>query len=80
MRSKKTKSVLEPMVQKPTSPKTRMYTMPEKNSSLHFGPGIGVGSTFQDHGRIMRITVVGQVYRDGRERLIDITAVEIEKR
>jgi hypothetical protein len=80
MRNEKTKSVLEPMVQKSNSPKTRTYTMPEKNSLLHFGRGIGIGSTFQDHGRIMRITVVGQVYRDGRERLIDITAVEIEKR
>ena len=27
----------------------------------------------------MRVTAVGQVYKDGRERLIDITAVEIDE-
>jgi hypothetical protein len=59
---------------------TRTYTIPEKNFLRHSGQGTGVGSVFKDHGRIMRITAVGQVYRDGRERLIDITAEEIDKK
>jgi len=80
MQSEKTKSVLDPLIQEPISSKTRTYTIPEKNFLLHCGRGMRVGSTFQDHGRIMRITAIGQVYRDGRERLIDITAVQIDKR
>jgi len=59
--------------------KTRTYTIPEKNFLRHSGQGTGIGSIFKDHGRIMQIIAVGQVYRDGRERLIDITAVEINK-
>jgi hypothetical protein len=59
--------------------KTTTYTIPQKNFFLHCGRGMWIGSTFQDHGRIMQITAVGEVYRDDREWLIDITAVEIGK-
>lgn len=47
---------------------------------VHCGRGMWVGSTFQDHGRIMRITAVGRIYKDGKEKLIDITAIEIGER
>ncbi len=61
------------------STSTRTYTIPKKNFLLHCGRGMSVGGEFQDHGRTMRVTAVGQVYRDGRERLINITAVEIDE-
>jgi hypothetical protein len=30
-----------------------------------------------DHGKKMRIVAIGQVRKDGKERLIDVTAEEI---
>jgi len=68
-----------PISQETMTSNTRTYTIPERNFLSHTGRGMWVGSIFQDHGRTMRITAVGPVYKDGRERLIDVTAVEIQK-
>lgn len=57
--------------------KTKTYTIPEKNFLRHAARGMGIGEKFMDHGRTMRVTAIGKVYRDGRERRIDIEATEI---
>jgi hypothetical protein len=60
------------------SPKKRTYTIPEKSFLRQAARGVWIGSEFMDHGRKMEVTAVGQVRVDGKERLIDITATEIE--
>jgi len=57
-----------------TKPKT--YTVPEKNFLRQAGRGMWIGSVFGDHGRTMKVTAIGKAYRNGKERLIEITAVE----
>ena len=57
-----------------TTPKT--YTVSEKNFLRQAGRGMWIGSVFQDHGQTMRVTAIGKAYGKGRERLIEITAVE----
>ena len=37
-----------------------------------------VGSILNDHGKIMKIAAIGQVYRVGKERLIDLETEEVE--
>jgi len=59
-----------------TEPKPKTYQVPEKNFLRQAAGGMWIGSTFRDHGRTMKITAVGKAYKEGRERLIDITAVE----
>jgi len=59
--------------------KERIYTILEKSFLLQGGRSMWVGSEFKDHGRAMRIVAVGKVHKEGRERLIDLTAVEISE-
>jgi len=54
----------------------RIYTVSEKNFLLH--TGMWVGSILNDHGKIMKIAAIGQVYRVGKERLIDLETEEVE--
>lgn len=55
----------------------RTYTLPEKSFLRQAGRGFWIGDTFQDHGRLMRVVKIGQVRGDGRERVVDVVAVEI---
>jgi hypothetical protein len=57
----------------------KTYTLSEKSFRKQAGRGMWVDSVFGDHGRTMRVTKVGQRYKDGAEWLIDVEAVEIEK-
>ena len=57
--------------------KQRTYTVSERSFLRQAGKGFWIGSTFMDHGRNMKIVAVGQVRKDGKERLIDVTAEEI---
>jgi hypothetical protein len=56
----------------------RTYTLSEKSFRKQAGRGMWVDSVFQDHGRTMRVTKIGQRYKDGAEWLINVEAVEIE--
>jgi hypothetical protein len=55
----------------------KTYTVPEKNFLRQAARGWWIGGTFMDHGKKMRIVAIGQVRKDGKERLIDVTAEEI---
>jgi hypothetical protein len=59
------------------SAKSKIYTIPEKNFLRQAGQGMWIGSVFKDHGRTMRVTAIGKAYKEGTERLIEITAVEV---
>jgi hypothetical protein len=54
----------------------KKYTVPEKSLLRQIGRGFWVGSTFMDHGKMMRIVAIGPPYRDGQENLIDVQAEE----
>jgi hypothetical protein len=56
----------------------KVCTVLEKIFIRQAGRGMWVGSIFNDHGKTMRITAIGQVYKMGKERLIDLTAIETE--
>ena len=43
------------------------------------GRGMWVGSQFKDHGKRMKVVGIGEVSSEGKERLIDVKAVEIEE-
>ncbi len=58
------------------STKSKTYVVPEKNFLRQAGRGMWIGSVFGDHGRTMRVTTIGKAYQNGKERLIEITAVE----
>ena len=58
------------------STKSKTYTVSEKNFLRQAGRGMWIGSVFKDHGRTMRVTAIGKAYRNGKERLIEIAAVE----
>jgi hypothetical protein len=57
---------------------TKTYTIPERNFLKQAAFGMWVGSTFRDHGRTMQVTAIGKARKEGRERLIDIFAIEVE--
>ena len=59
------------------TPRQRVYTVPEKSFLRQAAKGFWIGSTFMDHGKTMKIVAVSQVRKDGKERLIDVTAEEI---
>lgn len=54
----------------------KKYTTTEKNWQHRAEHGMGIGSEFIDAGRTMVITIIGEPYRDGKQRLIDAWAVE----
>ena len=58
---------------------TRTYTVPKKSFLRQTARGFWIGSTFTDHGRTMKIVAVGQVRKDGRERLIDVIAEPLQE-
>lgn len=58
------------------STKSKTYVVPETNFLRQAGRGMWIGSVFRDHGRTMRVTAIGTAYGQGKERLIEITAVE----
>ena len=55
---------------------TKIYIVPEKNFLRQVSRGMWIGSTFKDHGKTMKVVAVGEVRQEGKEKLIDITAVE----
>jgi hypothetical protein len=55
----------------------KTYVVPEKNWLRSVATGQWIGSTFKDHGKTMQIEEVGHVYTGGKERLVDIEAIEI---
>lgn len=57
--------------------KSKTYVVPEKNFVRQAAAGMWIGSAFKDHGRVMRVTAIGKAYEKRKERLIEITAVEV---
>lgn len=56
---------------------SKTYVVPEKNFIHQAGAGMWIGSEFKDHGHTMRVTAIGKAYEERKERLIEITAVEV---
>jgi hypothetical protein len=59
-----------------TNERLVIYTVSERKFLRLAATGMWVGTEFRDHGILMRVTSIGKVYRQGKERLINVSAVE----
>ena len=59
-----------------TRPKIKIYTIPTKSFLRLMGRGMWVGSVFEDCGKTMFLTAIGQAYGSRRNKLIDVAAIE----